>query len=124
MGAVSVANAIACRDGDHNNKENIPPTPIPLSATAKAKLTNAVSADSKKCNKMRLRRRRMRKPLADITNLYICTNSVQFPCRTSLSLSSSSVSISVSTSASISTKRKSLLPVASPNSKSLRMGFR
>ncbi|KAM2145661.1 hypothetical protein ACFX1R_049191 [Malus domestica] len=122
MGAVSVANAIACRDGDHNNKENIPPTPtpIPLSATAKAMLTNAVSEDSKKCNKMRLRRRRMRKPLADITNLYVCTNSVQLPIRTSLSLSSSSVS----TPASISTKRKSLLPVASSNSKSLRMGFR
>ncbi|CAN6570323.1 unnamed protein product [Malus baccata var. baccata] len=118
------ATAIACRDGEHNKKENIPTTPTPFSATAKAKLTNPVAetmSSSKKCNKMRHLRRR--KPLADVTNLY--NNSVQSPGRPPLSFSSSSVSAS----ALNYRKRKSAedfnsITVASSNSKSLRMGFR
>ncbi|KAM1189478.1 hypothetical protein ACFX2J_025147 [Malus domestica] len=124
------ATAITCRDGDHKNKENIPPTPtpIPFSATAKAmaKLINPVAeamSSSKKCNKMRQLRRR--KPLADVTNLYLYNNSVQSPGRPPLSFSSSSVSAS----ALNYRKRKSAedfisITVASSNSKSLRMGFR
>ncbi|KAM0957173.1 hypothetical protein ACFX2H_025183 [Malus domestica] len=120
------ATAIACRDGEHNKKENIPPTPTPFSATAKAKLTNPVAetmSSSKKCNKMRQLRRR--KPLADVTNLYLYNNSVRSPGRPPLSFSSPSVSAS----ALNYRKRKSAedfnsIRIASSNSKSLRMGFR
>ncbi|KAB2611613.1 hypothetical protein D8674_019645 [Pyrus ussuriensis x Pyrus communis] len=120
------ATTIACRDGEHNNKENIPPTPTPFSATATAKLTNPVAetmSSSNKCIKMRPLRRR--KPLADVTNLYSYNNSVQSPSLPPLSFPSSSVSAS----ALNSRKRKSAedfnsITVASSNSKSLRMGFR
>ncbi|PQM42476.1 hypothetical protein Pyn_03987 [Prunus yedoensis var. nudiflora] len=106
----------------HSNKENVIP---PFSA--RAKLINPVPGNrssSKKCDKkMRLRR----KPLADITNLYIYSdnNSVQ----SSLAhLPSPTLSFSVS--ASNSKKRKSIregnstVQATKSNSKSLRMGFR
>ncbi|PQM42475.1 hypothetical protein Pyn_03986 [Prunus yedoensis var. nudiflora] len=120
--------AITCRD--HSNKENLPPCP----SSAMANLTNPVpenGSSSKKCNK---KTRLRRKPLADITNLYIYGNqsssglSAHLPSAT---LPFSSSSSSVSGSASNSRKRKSTQEdntnsskVNSSNSKSLRMGFR
>ncbi|CAL9011679.1 unnamed protein product [Prunus brigantina] len=106
----------------HSNKENVIP---PFSATTRAKLTNPVpgnGSSSKKCyKKMRLRR----KPLADITNLYIYSdnNSVQ-------SSLAHLPSPTLSFSSSNSKKRKSIregdstVQATKSNSKSLRMGFR
>lgn len=101
---------------NRNNKENIPPF--------STKRTNPVPANalsSKKTNK-----RRLRKPLADITNLFY--DSVQpssVPESVYLLLSSSASSVSVSNPR----KRRAILKtgsvqVATSNSKSLRMGFR
>lgn len=115
---------IACH-GHNSNKENmIPPFSV------RAKLTNPVPGNGssfKKFDKMRLRR----KPLVDITNLFIYSynNSVQ----SSLAhLRSPTLSFSsfFSVSASNSKKRKlvqevnSFVHATKSNSKSLRMGFR
>ncbi|KAI5338231.1 hypothetical protein L3X38_017502 [Prunus dulcis] len=117
--------AIACRD--HSNKENLPPS------SSVANLTNPVpenGSSSKKCNK---KTRLRRKPLADITNLYIYGNQSSFGLSGHLPSATLpfSSSVSGSGSASNSRKRKSTQEdntnsskVNSSNSKSLRMGFR
>ncbi|CAL9011678.1 unnamed protein product [Prunus brigantina] len=118
--------AIACRD--HSNKENLPPS------SAMANLTNPVPENGSSSNKCNKKARLRRKPLADITNLYIYGNQSSFGLSghlPSATLPFSSSSSSVSGSASNSRKRKSTQEdntnsskVNSSNSKSLRMGFR
>ena len=101
---------------NRNNKEN-----IPSFSTKRTSPVPANALSSKKTNK-----RRLRKPLADITNLFY--DSVQpssVPESVYLLLSSSASSVSVSNPR----KRRAILKtgsvqVATSNSKSLRMGFR
>ncbi|KAM3745359.1 hypothetical protein ACB098_06G120800 [Castanea mollissima] len=99
-----------------NNKENIPPF-----STKRANPVPANALSSKKTNK-----RRLRKPLADITNLlYDSVQPSSVPESVYLLLSSSASSVSLSNPR----KRRAIpktgsVKVATSNSKSLKMGFR
>ncbi|KAM3697538.1 hypothetical protein ACB098_06G120700 [Castanea mollissima] len=100
---------------DHNNKENIPPTkhtnPVPVNVQSFKKST---------------KRRILRKPLADITNLF--NNSAQL--RADQESSNSLVpTMFASACAPNSRKRKAIEleeidPIQVTSSLSLRMGFR
>ncbi|KAK4577736.1 hypothetical protein RGQ29_028022 [Quercus rubra] len=102
---------------DHNNKENIPPS----------KHTNPVTVNVQSFKKS-TKRRILRKPLADITNLFNNSAQLRADQESSNSLVPTCTTFA-SACASRSRKRKAIEleeidPIQVTSSMSLRMGFR